>query len=575
MGKRDGSELSGSYWRAYRPFLLTLASGLGIVLSFYPFGLDWMGWLTPLGVLWLISDERAYQEDLKTGLRMKTQIWLACFVCWLVLFQCVRLPHWAGYIGWPILAAYLGSYLFFFVVMCRYAVQQIRVPILVAAPILWIGFEYIQAHACTGISLGMLSHTQAHHPLVIQAADLFGCYAVSFLMVAIVSGLFVFFSRFVADKLFSNRMRMAGLIQAIVLIGFMLGYGIYRMQEADRLSTKQDFRVAIIQGSIDTRFPDESEYREYLESFRKQYTELSLEACKKDVDLVVWPESMFPELDVFDFGGKRLEPPPLIKSHAEYISMAAHLVTGAAVFEQSSGGMKYRRLKDAVPLLVGASSQSIDEDREGFYNSALMISEKGKIVGRYGKMKLVIFGEFVPLGDRFPWLYNYFPIPPGLKAWQWPETLRTSSGYGFCPSICFESTYPHLIRENHNYLKKRGERPNVLVNLSNDGWFYGSTALDLHFANNVFRAVENRLPMLIAANTGFSGQIDSAGRILQKGPRHETAVIVVNLITTKQRSIYHRVGDWPVFFCFLAVLVVFLHLIWRAYFKWRLELESR
>ena len=173
----------------YRPFVLTFCSGICFVLAFYPVGWGWVGWLAPFGVLHLIQNKEWNAR------KPKTQIWLACFLCWLILFQCVRLPHWAGYIGWPILSAYLGSYLFFFVLISRHLVHRWNVSLLIAGPLVWSGLEYVQAHALTGISLGMLSHTQATYPIVIQVADLAGCYAVSFFIVAIASGAYLFVSR--------------------------------------------------------------------------------------------------------------------------------------------------------------------------------------------------------------------------------------------------------------------------------------------------------------------------------------------------------------------------------------------
>ena len=78
---------------------------------------------------------------------------------------------------------------------------------------------------------------------------------------------------------------------------------------------------------------------------------------------------------------------------------------------------------------------------------------------------------------------------------------------------------PHLIRHQVLELRERGEEPDVLVNLTNDGWFWGSSELDLHFMCGVFRAVECRKPLLIAANTGFSAWIDADGRVRKQGPR--------------------------------------------------------
>lgn len=548
-------------------FWLTLASGLCFVLSFFPFGFGWLGWLAPMGVLKVISLENL------PGKRPKTQIWLACFLCWLALFQCVRLPHWAGYIGWPILAAYLCTYLFGFVMVTRCFVHRWRIPLLLAAPVVWTGLEYVQAHFCTGISLGMLPHTQANFSQVIQVADLAGCYTISFFMVAIAAGLFVGTESLCCGP---RNLKLAtfGLLQAVLLLIFMLGYGWSRLEDADAKTTNLDLRIALIQGSIDTRFPDASEIDEYLDSFTRHYTELTLEACQEEVDLVIWPESMFPVPDAYPADQNLSDDLKQRTEQASYgLLVTAHVVTNSGRIDPSPAGPKFTRIKPAVPLLVGANSMPVGGDY-AFYNSGILISDEGKVVSRYGKMKLVLFGEFVPLGDVFPWLYNFFPIPPGLKAWDRPVGMELE-GFTFSPSICFESTYPHLMRKHVNQLDQDGKKPDMFVNLSNDGWFYGSTALDMHFANNVLRAVENRTPMLIAANTGFSGQIDSGGRVVHKGPRRQPQVLYVNAMASDQTSLYRTIGDWPAFLCFLAVLPCFLSWFFALFFRKKLELTEQ
>lgn len=559
----------------YQSFLLAFASGICMVLAFFPFGWGWTGWLVPVGVLILVLKKEL------PGSRPRLQIWLGLFVCWLALFQCVRLPHWAGYIGWPILSGFLCSYVFFFVLVTRQMVHGWKVPVVLAAPIAWTGLEYIQAHFCTGISLGMLSHTQALYPQLIQVADVAGSYAVTFFMVAIMAGVI---SSIAAGRGLASsatkawrkshiRQLVSGLIVALALIAVMISYGSYRIKEADERQIKHAQKIALVQGSIDTRFPGEAEIDEYLQSFAEEYTRLSLEASRESVDLLVWPESMFPVTDVYSPTGiPGPEYREKIEGFRRAINATAHIVSGVGRLEESNGGRRFVVTGKPIPILAGGSSAPVGDELI-FYNSAILISDEGDVVSRYGKMKLVLFGEFVPLGEIFPWLYGLFPIPPGLKAWDTPIGME-HQGIIYSPSICFESTYPHLIRQQVLFLEAEGKRPDILVNLTNDGWFYGSTALDLHFANNVFRSIENRMPMLIAANTGFSGQIDSAGRVLAKGPRRSAKVLFVNPITTKQQSIYHQIGDWPAFLCFIPVLSCFLWWFVAQFLRKKLQLND-
>ena len=166
-------------------------------------------------------------------------------------------------------------------------------------------------------------------------------------------------------------------------------------------------------------------------------------------------------------------------------------------------------------------------------------------------MRPVMFGEYVPLGSYLPWLYRLTPLAGGIQAGEAPQSL----------SVGRRAIAPkHLLRDAFAALHPRlrspscardGAEPDLLVNLTNDGWFWGSSELDLHLMCGVFRAVECRKPLLIAANTGFSAVVDADGRILRQGPRRDTAVLVENVKFDSRRSPYVRFGDWGAGLCLL------------------------
>lgn len=548
----------------WRPFWIALASGFCLVVSFYPFNLPLAGWLTPIGYLFLIS------PSVLPARKPKTQIWFACFINTLILFQCVRLPHWAGYIGWPLLAGYLCCYPFFFVVLTRHVVHRWRFPILIAAPIVWCGLELLQARMFTGISLGMLSHTQVTIPIVIQVADIAGCYTISFLMILIVTGAFQFGISFFGQV--KNRRRgFLGLAVSIIGLLFMLIYGQNRLNHSNQTTTEEEFRVALIQGAIDTQFPaDEQSMVAYSNRIRDEYMELSVSSrLDPNVQLIIWPESMFLAFDAYtESDSLSVEQKKQVQHWQDLLANASSFACGA-VMQDKTG--QWFRARESIPMLLGANSGRIEEP--GVYNSAIQIDANGKVTSRYAKMNLVLFGEYVPFGDRFPWLYNFFPMGAGLKPGDTPAAMEFGS-FVLSPNICFESTYPHLIRRHVSQLTAEGNRPDCLVNLSNDGWFWGSNALDMHLANNILRSVENRIPSLIAANTGFSGQIDSAGRVTKKGPRQAKEVIIVNLMTSSDRSLYETIGDWPWIICLIFVFVTFCDAICVRFRSQKLQLRD-
>ncbi len=160
-----------------------------------------------------------------------------------------------------------------------------------------------------------------------------------------------------------------------------------------------------------------------------------------------------------------------------------------------------------------------------------------------------------PSPSRFPWLQRLTPLPSSADAGQRPEAF-TLGTLRLAPSICYETVLPHVIAGRSCALAAEGREPDVLVNLTNDGWFWGSSELDLHLICGVFRAVECRKPLVIAANTGFSAWIDGDGRRRAQGPRRAPAVLFAELAPDSRRSLYLRWGDWPAGVCLGVCLVM-------------------
>jgi apolipoprotein N-acyltransferase len=157
----------------------------------------------------------------------------------------------------------------------------------------------------------------------------------------------------------------------------------------------------------------------------------------------------------------------------------------------------------------------------------------------------------------------------------------------YAPNICYETVIPHVIRNQVATLQKRGQNyffrsddnqpqpdaekivltpfvgPDVLVNLTNDAWYWGSSELDMHLACDVFRAVETRMPLVVAANGGISAWIDRYGRVRAQSPRQRPDVILADVELGHMRSYYVEFGDW--FACLCLTCCVALAIVgWRA-----------
>ncbi len=132
-----------------------------------------------------------------------------------------------------------------------------------------------------------------------------------------------------------------------------------------------------------------------------------------------------------------------------------------------------------------------------------------------------VFGEYMPFVKSVPWLQSLSPLGTSASPGERPKGFMLKN-ICLAPNICYETVLPHVIRNQLVALRQEGHEPQILVNVTNDGWFWGSSELEQHLACGVFRTVECRRPMVIAANTGISASIDANGRILAEGPLRQT-----------------------------------------------------
>ena len=186
------------------------------------------------------------------------------------------------------------------------------------------------------------------------------------------------------------------------------------------------------------------------------------------------------------------------------------------------------------------------------------------MVDRYDKIHLVPFGEFTPLKKYFPFLARLVPyeigLTHGVKRTLFSLDTRSSGNFTFGTSICYEDTVPSLVRK----FKKDGV--DFMLNITNDAWFRNSAELDQHLAIMVFRAIENRICMARAANTGISSFVGPDGTIYDRlldtvGKYREIRGMLVNQIKllNKQGTFYTMCGDWfPIFCSAVSVSMLFI-----------------
>lgn len=528
--------------------------------AFAPLQWTWLAWLAPVPWLCLIRWEQL------PGRRPYLMLWLASALYWLAMLQGVRLAHWLNHFGWLALSCYLAAYLPCFVALTRVAVHRYRISLILAAPLVWTGLELLRGRLLTGFAMGLIAHTQIEWTQLIQIADLSGAYGVGFVMLLIAACL--------------TRMLPLGhpravwpLVPAVVVLAVTLGYGQWRITTgtgpsgstssdlAEDPTATRALKVALIQRVIDTKF--EADSQRNLDAFN-EYRQATLRAREEhpDLDLIIWPESVFsennPEIQCEE---NFFLPPEAQISREEFWS---RYLERRAAFEKKlsytatetnqlwrNGGFETL----GIHLLVGTESIYFGTDQVHTYNSALLINPAGTIVDRYYKMHPVMFGEYIPLGKWIPLIYELAPMSQGITPGQHPTAFQLQ-GLTLVPNICFESSVPHLVRRQVVELSRQGNAPDVLVNITHDGWFFGSSILDHQFAASVFRAVEMRRPLLVAANAGISCWVDQAGRIRARGPRRGAAVVVAEVGPESRWSGYQQWGDLPAAICLFACLLL-------------------
>ncbi|HEX3657390.1 MAG TPA: apolipoprotein N-acyltransferase [Pirellulales bacterium] len=488
-------------------------------LGFWP-----LAWVAP--AVWIALALRLQLP----GKRPYTSLWVAGMLYWLTADHWLRLPHPVTGIGWVALSCYFGIYLPLFVALLRVAVLRLKWPVAVSAATIWTGFELAQAHLLSGFNMGSLEHSQYQLLPLIQISDLGGQYLVTFV---VVFGAAAIYQTWTAPSIAK---RALALLPALLLVAAACGYGQWRI--ATTVTTPGPV-IGLVQGSVNTVMKQDPAEQELI---HQQYCELSALACSQrpGLDLLVWPETMFrwPYVNCTDDAQLPTDEDWTLPK------FKAQVAENHRIFRQLVP-------KLGKPMLLGV--EAIDYTSAGYerYNSALLVEADGRFGPRYDKSHPVPFGEYVPLAKTFPVLYRLTPLGSGIE-WGTRTTAFRVAGHRLAANICYESALAHVIRRQVVALVDRGEEPDVLVNLTNDGWFRGSTELDMHLACDVFRAVECRKPFVIAANTGFSAAIDSLGRVVQQSKRGQNDVIIADVKLDGRHSLYMKYGDLPAGAC-LAV----------------------
>ena len=373
---------------------------------------------------------------------------------------------------------------------------------LASAPFFWVAGEWMRGHLLSGFPWGLLGYSQAFVPPVIQIAEWTGVYGVSFVIVSVNAAL-------AGAVALGWRRAGHGAGAAALLLVLTLAAGWYSLGPGSERSV----RVVVVQPSINQA---EKWEPTVLDRTLAVYDRLTLEAKGFSPALVIWPETAVPLF---------LRQDPVTLERLRLLSVQVR-----------------------APLLLGA----VDADPPGtrrYFNSAFFLSEQG-IGGKYDKIHLVPFGEYVPLSKFLGFVRAWAAFISEFESGE-GRTLFPLGDARFGVVICYEGIFPELFREFV------AEGAQFMVNITNDAWFGETSGPWQHLAVLPLRAVENRVAIARAANTGVSAIVEPSGRISQTLGLFRRGILEDHLPARPRATFYTRHGDLFAYACLgfsLAVL---------------------
>jgi len=490
-------------------------SGILLALSFPRFGFSALAFVALIPLFYAVTHRDRKNSSFLVGFLAGLAFYIGT-IYWVTitierygdlprLFSLVVLLLLSGY-----LALYTGIFAWGVGRMARH-----RIPLLFGAPVLWVALEYARGHLLTGFPWALLGYSQYKNLLLIQISDLTGVYGVSFL-VLLVNITFFEVLRSIRERERLRRL-MVPLGGVILLLLFVVSYGSIRLWNCRNSVPEATLRVGVVQGNIEQNEKWAPEFREKILSI---LTRLSRRTLSEKPDLIIWPEASVPFFFTAD-----------LENQSRLLALIDDL---------------------GVDLLFGSADVRLVKGKEAYFNSAFLVSPGARLRGKYDKIHLVPFGEYVPLRRALFFIHPLVDLIGDMTPGKEISLMETDKGKCGTP-ICYEIILPDLVRR---FVVKGAD---FIATLTNDDWFGRSSAPYQHFSMAVFRAVENRVPLVRAANSGISGVVMPSGRIV-----HSTKIFMEDAFTAvlplrgHGRTLYTRFGDVFAWFCITGAVLLLI-----------------
>ncbi|MGQ0457366.1 MAG: apolipoprotein N-acyltransferase [Hyphomicrobium sp.] len=530
----DRSRFDIAWWReaiaestGWRRLLTAFFAGAASVLAFAPFFAAPILFVTLPVFVWLIDGASNWREAARDGWSFGFGYFFFSLV-WVGEAFLVEADKFALFLPFAITLLPAGLAIFWAgaAALCRAGWFTGAARIFVFANALG-AVEWLRGHLFTGLPWNVIGYALTATETTMQGAALIGAYGLTPLAVAIFAAPFILLADARAD---GRRIPLAA-IAAITFspLALLYVYGAWRLSEPTRFDNA--VRLRIVQPSVPQREKWQAEHQ------RRIFDDhLALSATNAagvpdkalGVTHVFWPEAAMPFLP--------LERPEALTAIAEALPEDVTLTTGAI------------RREAAAP------NGALSDPGAKSFNSVIVFDHAARPVAVYDKIHLVPFGEYVPF-DPLLSAVGFKKLTHGLGAFSAGEKPRPVLSIPGLPRtvalVCYEALFPGEIVQG-------AERPRLLVNVTNDGWFGNSTGPRQHFHQARVRAVEEGAPLIRVANNGISAVVDRRGRVLQSLGMNVRGVIDSPLPKEAKPTPYSRFGDKGLALILLAFTVAAL-----------------
>jgi apolipoprotein N-acyltransferase len=503
-------------WR----ILLSFASGVLLALAFPNFNLPLLAWV-PIAVLILASLEGGLGEAALRGLLFGVAFYLFS-TPWIytVMHQYGPLPPWeaAGVMALMILAASPCFVAFTF--LLTWIARHDKKLAILASPFLWVALELVRARMPDiGFPWNLLGYAASGNLALLQLTSVTGIYGLSF-VVAAYNAVVVWLTGCLMGWLPRPRRQMLAYLPGAVLIGFTVLLLTVALIGPRFVPAAHASQVAHL---VQTNLPQSMEYPANWDALHagdmSELDRISIAAGQKDHGLVVWPEV----------------PAPFSLSQADFARRAQEIARNSQ--------------SDFLLGVVGWEPGA--DGRLAAYNSAALLDPQGREQFRYDKIHLVPFSEYVPWRDFFWFAKNLTGLAGDFRSGT-RYTVGDLRGGHFSVFICYEAVFPDEIR------RFVLDGANLLINISNDGWFGRSAAPPQHLQMARVRAVEHRRWLLRDTNNGYTVSVDPYGRIVASLPTDVRAELDAPYAFRSDTTFYTRWGDWLPEICGVVSVLLLL-----------------